>query len=128
MKFLFVIPNALGKYPLPSTPHIGIAYVAALFMKNNHKVTIVDMRIYPSYENLFRKINSFKPDMIGLTSMSKESKTAYKLIDILKTKYPNIKIVIGGAHSSTMPEDILKETKADYILYGEAEYTALDLV
>src|SRR3989344_1715842 len=128
MRFLFVIPNALGKYPLPSTPHIGIAYVAALFMKNNHMASIVDMRINPSYENLFIKINSFKPEMIGLTSMSKESKTAYKLISIIKTKYPNIPIVIGGAHSSTMPEDILKETQADYILFGEAEHTALELV
>jgi len=74
MKFLFVIPNALGKYPLPSTPHIGIAYVAALFMKHNHKVTIVDMRIYPSYENLFRMIRQMEnaPFLVEIEDDSSE--------------------------------------------------------
>ena len=128
MKFLFIIPNALGKYPLPSTPHIGIAYVASLLRKNNHDINIVDMRINPDYGSLYKNINSFKPEIIGLTSMSKESKTAYKLIKDLKKRYPDIPIVIGGAHSATMPEDILKETQADYILFGEAEHTALELV
>lgn len=127
MKVLLVIPKTIGRYIKPTVPHAGIGYIASILLKNNHNVEILDMRVHPHIKDLFKKINTFKPDMVGLTSPSRGYMIAYNLIREIKKQY-NIPIIIGGPHASTIEEQILEDTPADYAVMGEGEYTILDLV
>ena len=127
MKVLLVIPPNIGRYVVATIPHAGIAYLSAILKKGGHKVSLVDMRLYASNDYLFKNIDNFKPDMIGMTTAAIGYKMAYEIIDVVKSKYPKIPITIGGSYASTVHSKILEDTKVDYVIYGEGEQTFLEL-
>jgi anaerobic magnesium-protoporphyrin IX monomethyl ester cyclase len=127
MKVLLIIPPNIGRYVVATVPHAGIAYVVSFLERENHDTEIVDMRIHPKNNYLFRKVENFKPDLIGITSASIGYKMAYDIINTLKEKYPQIPLAIGGSYASTVYSKVLEDTKADYAVYGEGEQTFVDL-
>jgi radical SAM superfamily enzyme YgiQ (UPF0313 family) len=131
MKVLLIRPGAtpyaMGVHLQAGQPHVGIGYLASVLLKNGHEVEIVDMRIDRNRKKLYRKISDFNPDYIGITSLSNQFDIAYKLVDGIKGNF-DTPIVFGGFHVSVMREKVLHDTKADYGVLGEGEYTLLELV
>lgn len=127
MKVLLILPPNIGRYVVATVPHAGIAYLTAFLERDNHDVEIHDMRIHEKNEDMFKKIEIFKPDFIGITSASIGYKLSYDIIEAIKQKHPNIPIAMGGPYASTVNTKILEDTKADFAIYGEGEQTFLDL-
>ena len=128
MKVLFVIPTNIGRYVKPTVPHAGIAYLAGVLLRAGHSVEIHDMRVYPNEEDLIKKVREYKPEMIGLTTASRGYMITYRVIGLLKNSFPEIVVLIGGSHASTIKEKILEETKADFAIIMEGEETILEVV
>jgi len=127
MKILLVLPPNIGRYIVATIPHAGIAYLAAFLEKDSHEVEVHDMRVHADNILLYKKIDSFKPDFIGISTASIGYKMAYEIVDTIKEKYPNTKVAMGGSYASTVHTKILEDTKADYSVYGEGEQTFVDL-
>lgn len=127
MKVLLIVPPNIGRYVVATVPHAGIATLIAFLERDGHSTCLADMRIYASNEHLFGKIDSFRPDMIGITSASIGYKMSYEIIRAVKGKYPEIPLVAGGSYASTVYSKILEDTKADYVVYGEGEKTFTEL-
>lgn len=127
MKVLLILPPNIGRYIVATVPHAGLAYLAAFLERDNHEVEIHDMRIYPESSDLFKKIENFKPDFIGISTASIGYEMAYGIVDTIKEKDQNIPVAIGGSYASTVHTKVLEDTKADYAVYGEGEQTFLDL-
>jgi len=127
MKVLLVLPPNIGRYIVATIPHAGIAYLAAFLERDSHEVEIQDMRIYSDNKDLFKKIEKFKPDFIGVSTASIGYKMAYGIVDAIKENYPKIPVAMGGSYTSTVHTKVLEDTKADYAVYGEGEQTFLDL-
>ena len=51
-----------------------------------------------------------------------------KLISLIKEKFSNMPVILGGEHISAMPEFSLITSKADYIVMGEGEETIIELI
>lgn len=127
MKVLLILPPNIGRYVVATIPHAGLAYLAAFLEKDGHQVEIHDMRMHSDDALLTKKIESFKPDLIGLSTASIGYKMSYEIIDTIKKKHPSIPLAIGGSYASTVHGRVLEDTKADYAVYGEGEQTFLDL-
>ncbi len=127
MKVLFILPDLVGDKGKPTAPPPGIAYLAAMLLKNGHKAAVVDMRVYPKVSELFKKIEKFDPEFIAFSFMTKEYLKSHDLIEKIKKNFPNKILILGGAHPSTVEEKVLEETKADLAVMGEAEYTFVEL-
>lgn len=127
MKVLLIIPPNIGRYVAATIPHAGIAYLSAMLKKDSHEVGLADMRMHASNEYLFRRIEKFKPDLIGMTTAAIGYKMAYDIIAAIKAKFPKIPIAIGGSYASTVHSKILEDTKVDYVIYGEGERTFVEL-
>jgi radical SAM superfamily enzyme YgiQ (UPF0313 family) len=127
MKVLLILPPNIGRYVVATVPHAGLAYLAAFLERDGHEVEIHDMRIHSDDRLLTKKIESFKPGLIGLSTASIGYKMSYEIINTIKKKYPNIPLAIGGSYASTVHTKVLEDTKADYAVYGEGEQTFLDL-
>ncbi len=126
MKAFLVIPNVKGVLDLPSSPHGGAAYLASSLLKKGHEVKVLDMRFNYGFGVLKEKLKQFSPDIVGITSTSYGSRTAYELID--KVKDMGYKVVVGGPHSSTVFKEILEKTRADYSIKKEGEITFSELL
>ena len=81
-----------------------------------------------SDENVTKKIEEFKPDIVGVTSMfSSQQKKALHYCDLVKA-VGDIPVVIGGLHSSLFPQETLKNNSVDFVIMGEGEYRLLNLL
>lgn len=132
MKVLFVIPK--NKFAFfgyrgisPVFPHLGIAYLIAMLEKAGLEVRLFDDGSGKTHEDLLTLINEFKPDLIGITIFTLSRPFAYELISLIKEKF-EIPVVVGGAHVSTIKSKVLEETKADFAIKFEGEYSLLELI
>jgi radical SAM superfamily enzyme YgiQ (UPF0313 family) len=71
-------------------------------------------------------VKEVSPDLIGVSLMALDFVYARAATGVLKAAFPEIPVVWGGIHPTTMPEMCLDY--ADYLCIGEGEQTLLDLV
>ncbi|MBM4134859.1 MAG: B12-binding domain-containing radical SAM protein [Nitrospira sp.] len=61
-------------------------------------------------------------DIIGLNGPFTDSRlTAYPLINAIKQAFPDVPLVVGGVLATTLPHQVLNESRADIIVKGEGE-------
>lgn len=110
---------------------IGILSIAAYLLQAGHAVKVYDCQ--SSNENTNRTkvtnyINTFKPDIVGFTSVTSSFMNAYYLAEAIKQQTPQIKIVFGGVHVSALRSKILEKFPAiDFVITGEGEKAFADL-
>lgn len=108
---------------------LGLAYLAAVLEENGHEVNVIDCpALEMNQEKLKTRLASFKPDLIGITSMTPTIQSATLSAQIAKEACPDATVVLGGPHATFMDKQILTEKKAvDIIVRGEGEQTLLEL-
>lgn len=135
MRILFINPpftNYVGGikgYGGKSMP-LNLTYLASFLISKGYEHTsILDAEALElSYEEVLEHIKKIEPDIIGFTSPTPSFQQAADLSKMIKQQNPNIKIIIGGPHSSALPLDTAKEPSLDFVCFGEGELTMLELV
>lgn len=125
MKVLLIKPN----YNIHiNTPPLGLGYLASALRKAGHDVSIMDcMNEGYQVDDAVNKIVKDKPDAIGISMMSPSHNVVKQLVSVLKSKL-GVPIILGGPHATSMPQFVLEEINADFIVMGEGETTITDLV
>jgi len=114
-----------ASYPL------GIAYLGAVLEKKGYEIKAYDF-LFENLDKLLPKIKeiiiSEKPDVIGLSSMTTNRISSFKLAVLAKKINPKIKVIMGGVHPTLMYKQILENFPVDFIVLGEGEETMSELV
>jgi len=113
-------------------PSHGIACVGGN-IDAQHDVYIVDLiRKRRRLEKYITKILlKIRPDLVGLSAMAWQYDTCIKLINLIKSVLPEVKIAIGGYHATLMSEEIAESPEArsiDFMIRGEGEEACRRLV
>jgi len=120
MKILFI--NAIN--PLVEVekryPNLGIGYLVSSLRNYFNKIDF-DFKIVDS--NIEDEISNFKPDLIGITSVSQNYNYVKSYAKFAKSK--NIPIIVGGVHISLLPQSLSSDMNVGCI--GEGEKTILEL-
>ena len=108
----------------------GIGYLSEFLSHSGVENDVFDLNVTKNTEQkLHDKVSIFKPDLVGFSILSLNYRYNYDAISRLKKAFPEVKIVVGGAHISTMREGTLRDCAAvDYAVTLEGEYTLLELV
>ena len=81
-----------------------------------------------SLKEIVEKINP-NSKCIGISVIfTHEWPAVVKLVSLIKEKFPNMPVILGGEHISAMPEFSLMTSNADYIVMGEGEETIIELI
>lgn len=129
----FLLQDRYGKdlknFGAVSEP-LGIAYIAAILEKNNYPVSIIDApALNLRASDIIKQLAKDPPDLVGITVLTPMHDVLKILAREIKENFSKIKIVIGGAHATALPKEILSEIKEiDYVCIGEGEETITDLV
>ncbi|MBU1626044.1 B12-binding domain-containing radical SAM protein, partial [bacterium] len=104
-------------------PNIGLGYIAAGLRRHSHDVQILDC---PAQRLNFKSLDYFlsqnKFDMVGIQCYSFDLKTLRAHLSLLRKHLPSAYIVIGGAHPSALPKDMLTDyPEIDFVIVGEAD-------
>ena len=129
-KVMLILPTYPGSHYAGTKPRLraGIGYVSEHLSKAGIDNIVFDMALNYNKADLFEKIKSYKPDLIGMRMMTFRYKSNYSLLKKIKEKYPNIKIIVGGPHMSLMRNQVLKECDAiDFGAVLEGEELIIEL-
>lgn len=121
---------------------LGLAYVAAALERAGRTVTVVDAvasapEVSTKYLTGFlmgARLEQIAEDIprdaewIGISIIfTHEWPAVVRLIQLVKARLPDVPIVLGGEHVTSMPEFCLLTSQADYLVLGEGEETVTEL-
>jgi radical SAM superfamily enzyme YgiQ (UPF0313 family) len=109
-------------------PPVGLGYIAENLTHHNISYDMVDMGLNYGTKYVLKKIEEFKPDLLGLTMMSFMYLQTHKLIEDIKKAFPHLHVIIGGAHGSCYRDTALELcSDIDYVVTFEGDETIIDL-
>lgn len=98
----------------------------------HHRIAIADLILVQSsvratLEDLVKKT---QPDLVGLSIMTFQRKTAKTIIELLRSLRPSVRVVVGGYDPSMAPEAYTEDAGnlVDFIVRGEGEITFRELL
>ncbi|MEA3420949.1 MAG: radical SAM protein, partial [Acidobacteriota bacterium] len=112
-----------------SMPPLGLLYIGAVLENEGHDVRILPTDILKlKWGQIRREIQTFTPDIIGVTSTTENRFLSFKLIKIAKKALPKALTILGGPHASMAAEDCLEHLpELDIVVRGEGEMTMSEL-
>lgn len=134
-KVLLAVPPGCDKLEVYQVmglraPPLGLAWIASVLEGHGHEVKIVDSpTLSLSMGDFIKIVKSWSPDVVGLSSLTPTIRLAYKAARAVKVVDRDIKVVMGGVHSTFMWREVLEECPyVDYVVLGEGEETMSQLV
>lgn len=110
-------------------PPLGLGYLAAVLIKDNYDVSILDANALEyTLGDILKFIKDYKPNFIGLTSTTGKLDDIFFLCKEIKNFDKNIKILVGGSHPTQEPGSVIKSDYVDFVISGEAEYAFPELI
>lgn len=103
-------------------PPFNLGFIAAYLEKNGVSCVIIDEL---AGQNVEKKLNEHKPDIVGITGTTVMAPFAYKAAKLAKKM--GMLTVMGGVHASIMHEEALANG-ADIVVIGEGEKAMLEIV
>jgi radical SAM superfamily enzyme YgiQ (UPF0313 family) len=109
-------------------PPIGLGYLSEMLQQHRIAHQVIDMSLGYSIAQVQKKIAEFGTDLIGVSMTSLFHQSVYAMLRKLKARFPEIPIIAGGPHLSTLREQVLEECEAiDYGTTLEGEYSLIEL-
>ena len=126
---------------------LGLTYLAAVLKEAGHEVLIYDadqndkgvslsMReaaeshhlylealendLHPSWQGFKKKLEEFKPQVVGISVLTVKVASAAKIARITKAHDRSIVVVAGGEHVTVRPQDVPVDC-VDHVICGEGE-------
>jgi anaerobic magnesium-protoporphyrin IX monomethyl ester cyclase len=98
-------------------------------IKDTHKVQVIDAAADNlKFSSIFKRLDTFQPEVIGITSNISIAYIACELALRIKLHNRKVKIVMGGPWATSNADYIIKHRIADVVVLGEGEYVFKDLV
>ena len=109
---------------------LGIGYIAAKVKAHGYDTCFFDTNVQDiTLEDIALSVKREKPVLVGVSFMTPQFFSALKLCRAIKEHSPETLIVLGGAHSSVMPQRTLEEIPdANFIIVGEGEESTVELL
>lgn len=131
MRILLVMPTPFenGRLGLENviwlSEPVGLTAIGTA-VADEHEVKVIDLRLEDE-DCLQKTIASFKPDLVGTTSMTTDAYQAKAVLRVARAMRPEALTVIGGHHPTLCPDEFA-EPYIDVVVQGEGELTFMELV
>lgn len=102
---------------------LALEYLAA-GVSAEHEVMILDLRLD---KNLQGVLDSFQPDIVGITAYSVHVNVVKNLFEKIKAWNADVLTIVGGHHATVMPDDFLTPF-IDVIVIGDGVFIFKEIV
>ncbi|MBI4012112.1 MAG: B12-binding domain-containing radical SAM protein [Candidatus Rokubacteria bacterium] len=129
---LFSMPDSFEHMPTVGIrmPNGALASLAGN-VDPHHRVAVADLILAERRvrETVERLVAEWQPDVVGLSVMTFQRKTALRLIALVRALRPGVRVVVGGYDPSLAPEAYTDPAAGvDFIVRGEGEPTLRELL
>jgi len=94
-----------------------------------HRVAVADLILarHRVRETVTRLVREFNPDVVGLSIMTFQRRTAARIIALVRELGPSVRIVVGG-YDPSLAVEAYEDMGVDYLVRGEGEVTFRELL
>jgi radical SAM superfamily enzyme YgiQ (UPF0313 family) len=125
LKITLINPPQFTRYPQPP---LGLALIAAILEKAGYPVKLLDANALGLKPEDIPGLAA-GADVIGLTAMTPTISTALRIAGDIKHAKPTVKIIMGGAHATMLPQETMASAPAiDIIVRGEGDETVIKVL
>jgi len=105
------------------SPSLGLLHLAAQLQKDNFKVNIIESDLEKlSPQAVAEKVIKTNPRFIGITLFTVGVDNGVKIAQLVKKELPQIKVLVGGPHISSMGYETMKRFPSfDLAVLNEGE-------
>lgn len=96
-------------------PHHEVAVADLILVQDRVRQTVTDL------------MRTRDPDVLGLSVMTFQRRTAGRIIQLARSIKPEVKVVVGG-YDPSLAAEAYREMDVDYLVRGEGEITFRDLL
>ncbi|MGH9642642.1 MAG: B12-binding domain-containing radical SAM protein, partial [Terriglobales bacterium] len=109
--------------------HLGLGYIAAYLLQRGHTVRVLDAEnLVLTTDGLRQHLREFQPEIFGVTAMTHEVHAAAEACSVAKHVSPEVWTVVGGPHTTALPDRTLEEFPSiDIAVAGEGEIAMAEL-
>jgi anaerobic magnesium-protoporphyrin IX monomethyl ester cyclase len=107
-----------------TTPHLGLAYLAAVSEQRGDEVMVFDADVED--ESITDAVRRFDPHLVGITANTPQVKQAWRTAQAIKSIL-DVPIVLGGPHPSVLPEESASRPEVDVVARAEGEEIWLNI-
>jgi len=128
-KITFIEPASdFNAYGFARLPLLGTLYLGTMLKQQGHDVKIMSENIQSVYDEEKNRLDEkiLSSDVVGFSTMTPTVNRGYQIADAIREQKPNTKIMFGGPHVSSMPEEALQH--GDVVVQGEAEGVISDAI
>jgi anaerobic magnesium-protoporphyrin IX monomethyl ester cyclase len=95
----------------------------------HHRVAVADLILVQRRvrETVIRLVAEHHPEVVGLSIMTFQRRSAARIIELVRSVRPGVKIVVGGYDPSLAPE-AYEEMGVDFLVRSEGEVTFRELL
>jgi radical SAM superfamily enzyme YgiQ (UPF0313 family) len=97
----------------------------------HHDVAIADLILVQDRvrETVERLVTTFAPDLVGLSVMTFQRRTAFRIITLIRSLKPDVQVVVGG-YDPTLATEVYDDPRlgVDFVVRGEGDHTFRELV
>ena len=145
-RVLFIVPPLSSNKAIKVSNHqipMGFLYMAGMLEKHGFEAKVLDCPVYYNQRREIDKdtvriglfpgqiekaIREFKPSIVGVScSFTMFEADTFEIVNLVKKADKSIFVVVGGAHSSSNPQYVLRNKNIDMIVIGEGELTMLEI-
>ena len=108
---------------------LGIFYIASYLRENGYAVSVTDAEtLNLTEEDIIKEIKDYSPAFVGIGSTTVAFHRALGVAGIIKERFPDMPIILGGPHITSNVEHAMSFGAFDYGVIGEGEITFLELL
>jgi len=111
-------------------PNLGLLQLISYLRKHTplRDQNIVFVDEFHSIKDQIRIVEEHKPALLGMSISFLTQRVAFRAINRLKERFPEMLIIAGGPHPTSSPQDVLDKSAADMVCIGEGEQVLADVV
>ena len=126
MNILFIYTNINGSHS--DLFNHGLASIVSMTRQEGHNVKVIIISKEDDTSFLFKEISSFRPRVIGFSSVSSQFAFVKRLSSLLKEQHSETIIVCGGVHPTINPDALLETNSIDGFFIGESEFAFIEFI
>lgn len=124
MRVVLINPRFRLPIDTRTTPHLGLAYLAAVSERRGDEVVIFDADV--ERQPVAEFMQEFRPHIVGITANTPQVKQAWRTARAIK-EVVDVPVVLGGPHVSVLPEESCEKPYVDIVVRGEGEDAWIDI-
>jgi radical SAM superfamily enzyme YgiQ (UPF0313 family) len=107
---------------------LGALYIASVLREAGHHVRLFDAGELWDPEPFREALRAFRPDVVGISAITIEARVMEHMARVCREELPDMPVIAGGPHATAYPHRCARNPSIDYVVLGEGELTALELV